>query len=168
MKKTILSLFASFALVVTGLTVVIPAGTVSAINVFQNACGGNSGTGTGTGSGSNTNPAPSTPNQGGSGGGALEGQGGAAGEICGATQQDNFQTLMQNIINTILVVLGMIAVIMIIIGGVRYTTSNGDSSQIQSAKNTILYSVVGLVVAILSFAIVNFVLGAFGGGGEAS
>lgn len=57
MKKTILSLFASFALVVTGLTVVIPAGTVSAINVFQNACGGNSGTGTGTGSGSNTNPA---------------------------------------------------------------------------------------------------------------
>jgi hypothetical protein len=50
---------------------------------------------------------------------------------------------------------------MIVIGGIKYTTSNGDSSAITSAKNTILYSVVGLVVAILAFAIVNFVLGAF-------
>ena len=56
----------------------------------------------------------------------------------------------------------MIAVIKIVIGGIRYATSGGDSTQIQAAKNTILYAVVGLVVAIMAFAIVNFVLGAFG------
>ena len=81
--------------------------------------------------------------------------------ICGAAQQNDFNKLMTNIINTILIVLGMIAVIMIIIGGIRYTTSNGDSGQIASAKNTVLYAVVGLVIAIMAYAIVNFVLAAF-------
>jgi hypothetical protein len=65
------------------------------------------------------------------------------------------------IVNLLLYLLGAIAVIMIVIGGIRYTTSNGDSSSITSAKNTILYSVVGLVVAILAYAIVNFVITAF-------
>jgi len=60
-----------------------------------------------------------------------------------------------------LVVMGMVAVIMIVVGGVRYTTSNGDSSAIKSAKDTILYAVVGLVVAMMAFAIVNFVIDRF-------
>ena len=68
---------------------------------------------------------------------------------------------INNIVNTLLFVLGTIAVIMIIVGGIRYTTSNGDQSQLSSAKNTILYSVVGLVVAIMAYAIVNFVIGMF-------
>jgi hypothetical protein len=72
-----------------------------------------------------------------------------------------FQQTMTQVISTLLVVLGMIAVIVIIIGGIRYTTSNGDQSAIKSAKNTILYAVVGLVVAILAFAIVNFTIAAF-------
>jgi hypothetical protein len=55
----------------------------------------------------------------------------------------------------------MVAVIMIVVGGVRYTTSNGDSASIKSAKDTILYACVGLVVAIMSFSIVNFVVGRF-------
>lgn len=71
------------------------------------------------------------------------------------------ETRIQTIVNILLFVLGAIAVIMIIIGGIRYTTSNGDSSAITSAKNTILYAVVGLVVAILAFAIVNFVINSF-------
>jgi hypothetical protein len=50
---------------------------------------------------------------------------------------------------------------MIVIGGIRYTTSNGDSAGITSAKNTILYAVVGLIVALLAYAIVNFVLTSF-------
>jgi hypothetical protein len=50
---------------------------------------------------------------------------------------------------------------MIIYGGIRYTTSAGDSSHVKAAKDTILYAVVGLVVAILAYAIVNFVVGAF-------
>lgn len=65
------------------------------------------------------------------------------------------------IIGIMMFILGAIAVVMIIIGGIRYTTSNGDSASIKSAKDTILYSVVGLIVAILSYAIVNFVLDAF-------
>jgi hypothetical protein len=65
------------------------------------------------------------------------------------------------IVNIMLYILGAIAVIMIVIGGIRYTTSNGDSAGISGAKNTILYAIVGLVVAILAYAIVNFVLGAF-------
>lgn len=65
------------------------------------------------------------------------------------------------VISILMFILGAIAVVMIIIGGIRYTTSNGDSASIKSAKDTILYSVIGLIVAILSYAIVNFVLGAF-------
>lgn len=68
---------------------------------------------------------------------------------------------IQNVVNVLLFVLGAISVIMIVIGGIRYTLSNGDSSAISGAKNTILYAVVGLVVALLAYAIVNFVLGAF-------
>lgn len=76
---------------------------------------------------------------------------------CKATG-DNANKLMSNIINTLLFLLGAISTIMIVIGGIKYTTSNGDSNAIQSAKNTILYAIIGLVVAILASAIVNFVL----------
>lgn len=65
---------------------------------------------------------------------------------------------VKNIVNVLLFALGMIAVIMIVIGGFRYVLSGGDSSAIGAAKNTIFYAVIGLVVAILAFAIVNFVL----------
>jgi cytochrome bd-type quinol oxidase subunit 2 len=85
----------------------------------------------------------------------------AGSAVCKASGTDSASSLVKNIINTLLVVLGMIAVVMIVIGGIRYTTSNGEASQIKSAKDTILYSVVGLVVAIMSFGIVNFVIGKF-------
>ena len=62
------------------------------------------------------------------------------------------------IINVILGVVGFIAVVMIIIGGISFVTSQGDTSKVAKARNTILYGIVGLVVAILAFAIVNFVL----------
>ncbi len=65
------------------------------------------------------------------------------------------------IINFLLVAIGIVSVIMIIIGGFRYTISNGDENSVRAAKDTILYAVIGLIVAILSFVIVNFVLGVF-------
>ena len=68
---------------------------------------------------------------------------------------------LRDIINILLYVIGAIAVIMIVVGGIKYTISNGDSAQIKSAKDTILYAVVGLVVALLAYAIVNFVVDAF-------
>lgn len=80
-------------------------------------------------------------------------------------------SLLQTVTNVLLFIIGAISVIMIIIGGIRYVISNGDSTQITSAKNTILYSVIGLIVALLAFAIVSFITNSFvatpaGGGGN--
>jgi len=71
------------------------------------------------------------------------------------------ESRIQTVVNILLFLLGAIAVVMIVIGGIRYATSNGDSSATKAAKDTILYAVIGLIVAILAFAIVNFVLTAF-------
>lgn len=67
--------------------------------------------------------------------------------------------LLTNVINLLLFIIGIVSLIMIIVGGFKYTTSAGDSSQLSNAKDTILYAVVGLVIAIMSFAIVNWVVG---------
>ncbi|HEU4716071.1 MAG TPA: pilin [Candidatus Saccharimonadales bacterium] len=80
--------------------------------------------------------------------------------VCKA-KGDTVGPLIQTVINILLYILGAVAVVMIVIGGIRYTTSNGDSSAIKSAKDTILYSVIGLIVAILSYTIVNFVVSWF-------
>lgn len=77
------------------------------------------------------------------------------------SQGDNATNMIQIVINILLYVLGTISVIMIVIGGVRFTTSNGDPASTKTARMTIIYSVVGLVVAILSYAIVNLVVGRF-------
>ncbi|MBP7760285.1 hypothetical protein KA093_00650 [Candidatus Saccharibacteria bacterium] len=65
---------------------------------------------------------------------------------------------VKSIINLLLYILGAIAVLMIVIGGIRYTTSGGDQSGVKGAKDTILYAVIGLVVAMMAYAIVNFVV----------
>ena len=98
--------------------------------------------------------------------GALSCTGGidCASQGSGATGQSKVKGglggVLKAIVNILLYVLGAIAVIMIVIGGIRYTTSNGDQGQLTSAKNTILYAVVGLVIAVMAYAIVNFVLSA--------
>jgi hypothetical protein len=66
------------------------------------------------------------------------------------------------IANMLIFVVGAVAVIMIIIGGLKYVVSMGHPKRVESAKNTILYAVVGVVVAACSYAIVNFVLGTLG------
>ena len=73
--------------------------------------------------------------------------------------------VITTITNTLLFIIGALAVIMIIWGGIRYATSAGNSSSVTSAKNTILYAIVGLVIAFLAFAAVNFVLGSLAPGG---
>jgi hypothetical protein len=82
---------------------------------------------------------------------------GSTDPLC-AHKNDNVMSSVKVIVNTLLYVLGAVAVIMIILGGIRYTISMGDAKNVEAAKNTILYSVVGLVVALLAYAIVNFVL----------
>ncbi len=79
-------------------------------------------------------------------------------------QEDLFgeEGVFKTITNVLLFVIGAISVIMLIIGGIRYVVSGGDAGAVTSAKNTILYAIVGIVVAILAYAMVNFVVGSFG------
>jgi len=67
-------------------------------------------------------------------------------------------SIWNKILNLVTYVGGAAAVLVIILGGLKYVMSNGDQSQITSAKNTILYAVIGLIVAIAANAIINFVL----------
>ncbi len=62
-----------------------------------------------------------------------------------------------SIISILSYIVGIAAVVMVIIGGFKYITSNGDSSNISSAKNTIIYALIGLAIAVLAQAIVAFV-----------
>ncbi|MFZ1410181.1 MAG: pilin [Micropruina sp.] len=84
-----------------------------------------------------------------------------ANSASGSGAQTDPAVLIKTVVNVLLYILGAIAVIMIIIGGIKYTTSNGDSSKVTSAKNTIMYAVVGLVVALFAYGIVNFVITQF-------
>ncbi len=68
------------------------------------------------------------------------------------------------VINTLLFIVGFLSVIMLIFGGIRYIVSGGNSNAVSAAKNTILYAIVGLIIALFSYAIVNFVLDSLTGG----
>ena len=63
------------------------------------------------------------------------------------------------IINAVIGILGLVCVVVMIIGGVNYMTSSGDAGKVKKAKDTILYGLIGLVVCVLAFALVNWVIG---------
>ena len=89
------------------------------------------------------------------------------GSCVGAAEGNTLMDTVGTIINVIIGVIGVVAVVMIVLGGVTFTLSQGDPQKTKRAKDTILYGVVGLIVALLAFAIVNFVLsGIFGGDSE--
>ena len=71
---------------------------------------------------------------------------------------DDLKNSVVTIVNAVVGALAIVAVIVIIIGGVNYMTSAGDAGKVKKAKDTILYGVIGLVVCVLAFAIVNFVV----------
>jgi hypothetical protein len=82
--------------------------------------------------------------------------------VCAATSSDaGAGAAIKNVINVLLYLLGAAAVIVIVIGGIMYATSGGESANVTKAKNMILYAVVGLVIALLAYAIVNFVIARF-------
>ena len=68
--------------------------------------------------------------------------------------------ILTTITNILLFVIGALSVLMLIIGGLRYVISGGKASAVTAAKNTILYAIVGLIIAFLAYAAINFVLGA--------
>ncbi len=61
--------------------------------------------------------------------------------------------IFSTIVNVLLFIIGAVAVVMLIYGGFRYVMSGGDASAVTAAKNTILYAVVGIIVALLAYAI---------------
>lgn len=79
--------------------------------------------------------------------------------LCKSSKGDDLYGVIRTVIQVMLVIGGIIAVIMIIIGGIRYMTSGGDQADVKSAKDTILYAVIGLVVAAGGYAIVTWVIG---------
>lgn len=85
---------------------------------------------------------------------------GADNAVC-AGKAETVDSFAKTIINSLIYILGIISVLVIVIAGFMYVVSAGASSTVTKAKDAILYAVIGLVVAILAFSIVNFVLGRF-------
>ena len=85
-------------------------------------------------------------------------------------QQDSRSAgdIAKDVVNIMFFIVGVMAVIMIIWGGIRYVLSAGNSATLTSAKNTIMYAVIGLIVAILAYTIVNFVINTVSGNGGSS
>lgn len=82
-----------------------------------------------------------------------------AGTKCaaGTGQGTSLVGVFKTVTNILLFLVGAVAVIMLVIGGLRYVTSNGDQAAVTGAKNTIMYAIIGIVVAFLAYAAVGFV-----------
>ena len=93
---------------------------------------------------------------------ALTLQEGAEAARCDGCPKDLFGDtgVFKQITNVVLYIVGIIAVAMLIIGGIRYVVSGGDAKKVTDAKNTVLYAIIGLIIAFLAYAIVNFVISA--------
>ena len=85
---------------------------------------------------------------------------GGSSDIC-ANKDDDATDLIGIIVNVMLFIVGTLAVIMIIFAGIQYTISSGDAGKVAKAKNTLTYSIVGLIVAFIAFALVNWVFRLF-------
>ena len=81
-------------------------------------------------------------------------------KIGGEQNDTDIYETIKNILGVVFIVVGIIAVIVLVIGGINYMMSQGDPGKVKKAKDTILYGIVGLVVSLLAFAIVQFVLDA--------
>ena len=79
----------------------------------------------------------------------------------GGSAKQDLPDIITTIINVMLFIAAALAVIMIIYGGIRYITAHGDEKQVKVAKDTIVYSVAGLIIAILAYALVTFIFNAF-------
>lgn len=69
------------------------------------------------------------------------------------------QNTLGDIFSAALVFVGGMCVLFMLVGAARYVTANGDAKQTTTAKNTILYALIGMVISSMAFIIVQFVLG---------
>lgn len=78
---------------------------------------------------------------------------------CGSVDDESaLKVMIGNITKTLLLIVGVLSVAMIIFGGIRYITSGGDKKRIESAKNILIYSITGLIVALVAGAVIGFVM----------
>lgn len=79
----------------------------------------------------------------------------------GIIKQDLDDATLKNVFNVVLALAGAIGVAFVVFGGIKYMLSQGDANDIKQAKDTILYALVGIVVVVISFMLVNYVIGNF-------
>ena len=94
---------------------------------------------------------------------ACEELGGEYPDLCGGGGEEDLQNTVGSVLNVVYGLVGILAVVFIIIGGFKYSTSQGEPGKVQQAKNTIMYALIGLVVTLSAFAITQFALSAMGG-----
>lgn len=92
------------------------------------------------------------------GGGNVQLDGTANCRAVTAGSERGLNEVITNVVNVLSLIVGIVAVVMIVVGGFRYITSGGDSGNVSGAKNTILYAIVGLIIVALAQFIVRFVL----------
>ncbi|MBR3246406.1 hypothetical protein IKF87_00775 [Candidatus Saccharibacteria bacterium] len=80
-------------------------------------------------------------------------------DAAGCNNGSTLPGVIVNILNAIILVGGIVAAVFIVVGGFNYMTSAGDAGKVAKAKNTIIYALIGLVVCVLAFAIVNWAIG---------
>jgi hypothetical protein len=87
-----------------------------------------------------------------------------AGQFAGLCKfsTDKIGTVLANIVTVILIAAAIISLFFLIFGGIRWITSGGDKSKVESARNTIIAAIIGLIIALLAFFIITIVLGFFG------
>lgn len=85
---------------------------------------------------------------------------GSSGDNCSSTHVtgSSIGSIAKEVVKIFSIIVGAVAIIMLIYGGFRYITSGGDSNRVGSAKNTIIYAIIGLVIVALAQIIVHFVL----------
>ena len=98
-------------------------------------------------------------------GGAPAGINAARGDNTPANLANGDSSIVRRAINIMLFGVGVLSVVMLIFGGFRYVISGGKKESVTNAKNTILYAIIGLLVAVFAYAIINFILGAALSGG---
>ena len=76
----------------------------------------------------------------------------------GTNADRNLEGNITTILNNVIAVIGLACVVVMVVGGVIYMTSTGDTTKLEKAKKTILYGAIGLIICVLAFAIVNFVI----------
>jgi len=81
--------------------------------------------------------------------------------LCVQSNSNDLGTVIKTVVDVLLYILGIISVIVLIIAGIRYSTSQGDPKTVETAKNTILYAIIGIGIAFSAWAIVDWVVGRF-------